>query len=517
MAVQPIIGYPSSWRAPFSAAEIDLGQGPSSAAAGARKAIYVGPMLPTGTWTAGVIYDISNEQDAIVGAGSGSPLHRLVRKHLRVNPRGGFSVCPYAASSGGGTAATATFTFAGTPSGNGLARAWVCGELITQAITSSDTPTTLAAGTVAKINAKNWLPVTATNAAGVITLTAKIIGASQGDGTAGIIRVRCDITAGITTTFVASGAALGLGTGAVGTDGSTAENTNLTAALANLANVRYYYMGFSVWSAAAIALIKTHVANKSNPSPGLRSRAVVGTTGTISATVTLANTPNFERIHFAWQKNPEHDTAELAAWLLANTQKWEETDSAFSGFDGLSDSEILPTYSAADYASDTDLDTAARNGICAIQSTPTKAFLSMHVSTRSKDSTGAIDDFRATETHRMSVMDDFVDTVLLNYNLTFKTTGFKLFDDPKNADGTINLNAPIPPKVLTPSRFASWLCKRIDEFADAAKFQRRQEWKDSVRVNIDPLNSSRLEVGASGRTIDLLHQATFRFSETSPG
>jgi phage tail sheath gpL-like len=518
VAIQPITGYPSSWRAPFVAAEILLGQGPSSAAAQARAAMYVGPITSAGNWTAGNVYAISNEQDAITGAGVGSPLHRMIRKHLRVNPGGTVYALPHAASSGAGLGtATGTITWATDPTGNGLTTVYVCGEQITQSFTSSDTVTTIAAAVKAKINAKVWLPVTASNASGVLTLTAKIGGASQGDGTIGVIRFRALITPGIGTTIATSGAALGLGTGTAGADGATTENANLSSALANVANSRYYYMGFSAWSATNIATIKTHISTKSQPSPGLRSRAFTGYPSTISNATTLANTPNYERIHISWQKNSEHDTAELAAWLLADTQKEESVDSAFAGFDGYTNAEILPCYSDADRASDADLDTAARNGICAIQSNQTIAFLSMHVTTRSKDSTGAIDDFRATETHRVSVMDDFTDTVLLNWRLTFTSVGFKLQDDARNSDGTLNLNAPIPPKVMTPNNAKSWLAKRIDEFADAAKFQKRDDWKSSIRTNIDPLNSSRLECGASGRTIDIMHQTTFRFSETSPG
>src|SRR4051812_38265972 len=103
MAEQPITGFPSSWRAPFTAVEILFGQGPSTAASGPRDACYVAPMTASGLGTAGTLYRISNEQDAVRYAGAGGPLHRLVRMHLKVNPRAGgkLYILPYAATSGG--------------------------------------------------------------------------------------------------------------------------------------------------------------------------------------------------------------------------------------------------------------------------------------------------------------------------------------------------------------------------------------------------------------------------------
>lgn len=517
MALQPITGYPSQWRAPFCAADILLGQGPSSAAAAPRLAHYMGPMTSAGTWTAGTTYVVTNEQDAITGAGTGSPLHRMIRKHLKVNPRAKLYATPYAASSGSGvTTATGTITWATTPTANGQTRVWVCGELVAAVFTTSSTVTTISTDIRDKINAKTWLPVTASISAGILTLTAKVAGASQGDGTIGVIRYFAEIDPGCGTTVAVAGAALGLGATA-GADGATTEAAGLTTALANIANTRYYYMGFSVWSSSDTALIETHVTNKSLPSPGLRSHAFCGYTSTISNASTIAIARNTERHYIAWQKNSEHDTAELAAWLLAVTQKEEELDSASPVFDGYTNSEILPARSNADWPSDTDVNDAVTDGICVIKSNQVNAQLAMHVSTRSKNSAGTLDDFRATERHRISVMDDFTDTVVQRYQQTYQAVGFKLMDDPRLPNGALNLNALLPPKVMTPSRFSGWFKNIIREFVDTGRFQLLSEWNASVRVNIDPNNASRLEVGASGRTIDLLHQASFKLSETTPG
>lgn len=521
MGVQLITGYPSSWRAPFSAAEIHLGQGPSNAPSAARAALYTAPKTSAGNWTVNVPVEVRSEQDAITGAGPGSPLHRMIRKHLRINPKGKLYALPYAASSGGGGVATATgtLTFTTTPTAKGLVTAYVCGELVTYSYTTSDTVTTIATGLRDVINQRTHLPVTASNASGVLTITAKIAGASQGDGTVGVLRFRASVTAGTGLAVAASGAALGLGTGTAGADGTTSELSNLTAALAAIPSTHYYYKGFSVWSSADTAVIETHVALQRDPNPGLLCRSFFGYTSTISNASTIAIARNHEGVHMCWQKNSEHDTAELAAWLLAIHQREEQTLATYPGFDGYTNQEILPAYAETDWPTDTDVNDAVTDGICCIRSTTTQANLAMSVTTRSKDTGGTIDDFRATETHRVSGMDYYVDTVLTRWHLNFRSKGFFLKDDPLTSDGNVDLNArgKLPPRTITPSIVKDWL-KRINvEMAAIPIFRDAAEWNDSLRVNVDPNNSSRVEVGASGRTIDIAHQATFKFSETSPG
>lgn len=515
----PITGYPSSWRAPFSAAEILLGQGASSAAGPGRDAIYFAPKTAAGAWNVNQVYQIRNENDAVLGAGPGSFAHRMVRKHLKINPAAKIFVCVYAASSGGGVgSATSTVTWTMTsgtnPTALGQTRVFVCGELCTFNYGLSDTVTTIAAGIVGSVNAKTHLPVTASNASGVLTFAAKTPGASSGDAGHKPIHIRVEVDLSTNVVVASSGH---LGSVVVGADGATTEGANLTAALNATQSARYYYKGFSVWNAADTAIVETHSRNVSAPSPGLRCRTFQAFTGTISAASTLAIARNYERNHLVWQKGSDHDCAELTAWLVAGTQLGESSDSAYPAFDNFTNSEILPAADQTDWPTDNDINDAVTDGICCITSNQYGANLAMHVTTRSKDSTGLIDDFRATETHRISVMDDFTDVILINYRLTYQSVGFKLMADPLLPNGNIDLNKQLPKKVLTPSKFKTWFLRRVREFEDDGKFQNADEWALGTTCRIDPNNSSRLEVTSAGRTIDLLHQFTASLSETSPG
>lgn len=517
MSLQPIQGYPSDYRAPFTAVEINFGQGPSTSNGPGRTVLYCAPKTSAGTWTTGTIYRVSREQDAIDGAGPGSFLHRMFRLHLLADKNATLYALPYGASSGSGIAtATGTITISGSPTANGSILTTVCGEDITTSFTTNSTPTTIGDDLVAQINAKTWLPLTAANATGTITLTAKTAGASSGDGTTGVIRFRSTPEPGKGIAVATSGAALGLGTGTPGADGATTETANLTSALAGITASRYYYMGFSVWTSAAIAPIKTHVVNKSSPNPGLRCRAVTGYTGAQSSLTTIANATNYERRHFVLQENSEHDTAEIVAQYVAIHRKRESIRGGFVE-DNYRDVDWLlkPVFANSDIPTGDEVNQACQDGISIISSDPVGSFLVMSLNSRSKNSTGTLDDFRATETHRVSFMDDFADTWLARHQNTY--AGFKLKPDKLKSDGSVDVNQNIPRKTVTPSRYVPFLAKIIDEFEDDGVIQNADDWKASLRANIDPLNNGRLELGDSGRTIDILHQTTLRLAETSSG
>lgn len=524
MSLIPILGYPSSWKAPFSAVQVDFGQGPSTAGGGKRRVIYFAPRTSAGTGTSGTAYPIRREQDAIDVGGVGSFGHRLCRFHLLVDKDADLTLVTYAASSGSGVATatgviTLTMSSGSNPTATGTLYTTVCGVELTTGFKTSDTVTTIGGYLADQINAQQHLPVTAANVAGTVTLTAKHAGASSGDGTVGVLRFRASVDSGKNVVVATSGAALGLGTGTAGADGATTELANLTTALANFTSANYYYMGFSVWSSAAIAIIKTHVSNKSEPNPGLRCRAFTAWTGLQSSLTTIANGINYERRHVVWQENSDHDAAELVAQGVAIHRKKESIRRNFvpdnyRGTDWL----IRPQYDANDWPTSTEINDAIVDGIMPIGSDTTGSFLVMSVTTRSKNAAGTIDDFRAAETHRVSFMDYVADKWLARDQSTY--SAFRLMADKYLADGlTPDPTFKIPSETVTPLLYRSFIAGIIDEDAEEGEglLQNSDAWKESLRCNIDPGNVSRLEAGASGRTMDIRHQATLRLAETTPG
>lgn len=522
-----ITGYPDSYKAPFHAVEIEFAQGATNAPEGERAAIYVGPKLSTGSATNGTVYEIGSEADAITYFGAGSALHRQLRMHLKANPNGRLYALSHAETSSGSPAQsdmtiTVSFGSGSNPAATGRWEADVCGELCTGSFTTSDTATTIGDAIEAAINAKTWLPLTASNSSGTVTLTAKHNGAFTGDGTTGVYRVRSRVFGDSNTVLTDEAAALGLGTGTDGADGTTTNAANFNGALANIASSLYYYIACPFWDSTSLGHLKTHISTKSDPNPGLRSRGFWAFTGTLAAGQTLATGLNYERMQALWQKNSEHDPSELAAQYCAITQKREQVDPAYN-FDQYNEPDwhILPAYSNADWPDGDDLDDAVTDGLTPVQSTQTGSYLVMAVTNRSKDSAGSLDDFRVLEPHRVSVLDKFATEVRNNFVLTYG--GSKLKDDVRLPDGTVDPNQRFPSPiggqgVITPSLVRPWFANWIDVYTnDLGLFQGQSTWTESLEVKVNPNNSSRLSVRMGGRTIDLLHQSEITISETSPG
>jgi phage tail sheath gpL-like len=507
----PITGVAIDFRVPGSYAEILFAQGPATAFAGVRDVVLVMPKTSAGTATVNTLYPLPNEQTAETLGGSGSMLHRAARKFLSVNKDAKLYGIAYAASSGGSpVAATAVLTIATNATGTGTLTVMVCGETCQFTFASGATPTTIGDGIVAAINAKTWLPCTAANVTGTVTLTAKIAGASQGTASLGVIRVRTEITTGIGTTAAFGGAFLG--SGAAGADGTTTEAANLATALAVIAANRKYYIAVSEHSATGLGNVKTHVSTKSEPRRGLRSVAIGGYTGTLANVTTLATGRNYERLQIVWQPNSEHDVAELVGAMAAIRQKTEAVDTAYN-HNGYSLSDILlPAYSPSDFPNTDDQNDAINDGITCIASNDAGAYVVKSVNTRSKNSAGTVDDFRATETHRVSVCDEFVDEELADFALNYAKQ--KLEDDELLADGKPNPNQKNKRGVMRPSRFKPHILQRMDSFDSQAKLQDLQASKDSLRVK---KTGARLECGFDLHVIDLLDQATYRVSEVSTG
>lgn len=510
-ALIPITGVAQDFRVPGAYAEILFAQGPASAATGAREVVFVMPMLSTGVWTANTLYKVNDSLVAETGSGSGSPLHRAIRKFLKHNKDAKVWAVPVAETvTGSPAAATATVTWATAPTGTGSTTVTICGEDYSYSFKSTDTVTTIATAVRDAVNAASWLPVTASIIAGVLTLTAKLKGASQGTATLPVIRYRATISSGITTTVAVSGAFLG--TVVAGADGTTTEAAQTATALAVLDAVRKYYIVSSAYDATTLGNLKTHISNKSEPRRGLRSRGIAAYVGTAANGATVATGRNYERLEIYSQENSEHDCAELAGAMAAVVQKAEGTD-VTANMSGTRLSDIvLPCFDAADRPTDTEQNDAINDGLSPIATDELGAFLVMHVNTRSKNSAGTQDDFRATEAHRVSGADAFVDNLLANWSLNFSQKKFK--DDELLADGKFNPNQPQIFKVVRPSTIGPFIKRLMDDFDALGHLQDVAASKASLRVL---KNGSRAECSLDLHVIDHLNQGTFRVAEVSTG
>jgi phage tail sheath gpL-like len=145
-----------------------------------QRALIIGQKTAAGTIVADTPMLCAGKAEAKALGGPGSLLALMVAAY-RLNDDFGEVWYGPVADNGAGAAAAGTLTFAGAPTASGVVSAYICDVLVPIAVTTSDTPTTVATALAAAINANTDLPVTAGSALGVVTVTAKNKGTPGND------------------------------------------------------------------------------------------------------------------------------------------------------------------------------------------------------------------------------------------------------------------------------------------------------------------------------------------------
>lgn len=510
-----LTGIPSGYRTPIFAAEILFAQGPASAASGERQVVFVMPKTSAGTWTVNKLYGpIANEAEVETGGGAGSPIHRGIRAFLRLNKDARVYAVPYAATSGTtDVAAALDLDIATNATGAGTITLYIAGEQIQVAFSSGDTPTEIGDIVELAINNRTHLPVTASNSAGTVTLTAKIAGISQGNGTVDSIRCYVEITPGVgTTAAFTDGDAIGDTT--AGVEGTTTEAANFDTALDTLNNNRKYYIVTSLSDATSLGHLKTHIDTKSTPKRGLRSVGIAANTHTLAAAQTIATGLNDERIQLnlgpMFQSTPD----EIAGRIAAIRQAMEQVDPS-ANFNGVKVDGLVGPYDSANWITngDDDVEDAIIDGLSPLSTSDDGVRIVHSVTTRSKDSTGNLNDSRASRTVKVSTADKFVDDLLVLYGLRFGQKKFK--DDERLANGTVNPNQKQVTNVVRPSNIRSTITQLLRDFEDD-HLQEVAASIASLSVGRSATNGGRAVVGLQLHVIDWLDQITTRVAEVSP-
>ena len=144
------------------------------------RALLVGTKLAAGKAAADIATPIGSQAQADLAFGQGSELANMFKAFFAnnfANEVWGLPVAEPAA----GTAATGTITITSPPTTSGTVSLYIGGVLVPVNVSTTDTITTIAAAIVAGIAANPNLPITATNAAGVVTLTARFKGVNGND------------------------------------------------------------------------------------------------------------------------------------------------------------------------------------------------------------------------------------------------------------------------------------------------------------------------------------------------
>lgn len=243
MSAVPFNNIPSNLRVPLFYAEVDNSQ--ANTGQQTQRALLIGQMKASGTATPNVPVICAGLSDAKTKSGQGSILAGMADAYLRADSFGEVWLLPLS-DDGAAVAATGTVTITGAPTASGVLSLYIAGIKLSVPVATTDTPTTIAAAIVAAVTANPDLPVSATNAAGVVTLTAGNKGLAGND-----IDIRLNYggtaageatPAGVTATIVAMA--------------SGATNPTLTTALANLGDQPFDFIACAYNDSTSLDALK---------------------------------------------------------------------------------------------------------------------------------------------------------------------------------------------------------------------------------------------------------------------
>lgn len=168
---------PSNLRVPLFWAEMDNSEANTTQDSG--PSLLIGSASTGSTIAKNQLTIMPSEALAGKVAGRGSQLARMVAKYRAIDPFGELWVI--AVDEPEGDAAMGKLTVTGNAQASGTISLYIGATRIQAAVVTGDTPVTVATALTAAINANADLPVTASAAAGVVTLTARHKGLTGND------------------------------------------------------------------------------------------------------------------------------------------------------------------------------------------------------------------------------------------------------------------------------------------------------------------------------------------------
>lgn len=430
----------SSNKVPGSYLDVVLGVGARSPGDAARRIVLNGYRLSTGTSVVERLVQVTNPDDAATLFGQGSELHRMVKAALAVNPNANLWAVPIN-EPGAGAAAAKTITFVNAATSDGSILLEICGVQITVAIPSGSAIAAMALLVRDAINNLPDLPVTASAALGVTTITARHKGlrgnrhACRSSGTVG----------GVTITH-ASGYMTG---------GTTVDS--LTNAFAELAPERFNYIVAPQDDSATLQLWRTQVNTYAAPLEGKRQVVVAASIDTLANSITIAQAVNAERVQIAWHYNADNDPCVIAASLAALRALLESIDIAVPIFGATraSMSTLLTQPVAADRPLASENASALNAGLTPLQATRSGVvYVVRSITTKSLDS-GSKPFYSVLDTSKVQVPDYVADDLDLNWEPLAAT-------NPKQGPNPAEGESP-PAGVLTPLMVRDFVYGRLKE------------------------------------------------------
>lgn len=241
------------------------------------KVLYIGQRLTAGTVAAGVPTRVTNTVDAETFFGRGSMLAEMLKAGKAVDPW--MDTWAIALDdAGAGVAATGSVTIGGAPTAAGAINLYIAGKSVQLAVAAAEPSATTATNLAAAINADTTLPVTASAAAAVVTLTARHKGITGNDIDVRVNYYGESLPKGLTATIVAMSAG--------------ATNPDIATAIAALGAEWWNWIVMPYTDATNLTALETELNTRWGPMVQKGARAFTAFRGTPTASTTFGNGRN---------------------------------------------------------------------------------------------------------------------------------------------------------------------------------------------------------------------------------
>ena len=309
-----------------------------------QRVLIVAQMLAAGAAVVNTVVQVFDSEQAAGLFGRGSQAHRMVRAALAANRYAQLFVLPVA-DAGGGVAATATLTMAGTATSAGAIYVNIAGTDLVVPVAVGDTAAAVATAVNLALALLVNLPTTSAVAGAVVTHTQRNKG-----------------LVGNAHRHTASSTAAGLTATAMAFTGGLNDPT-LATPLANAFTGGHEILVVPYNLGTALTDLRTHLNSVSGPMERRPAIGVYASGGSLSAATTQAGTLNSERMTAALLKNTVTAAEEIAA-AYATVLAFEEDPAR--PLNTLVLTGIAPP-AIADRLSRTEQETCLNNGVTPLE------------------------------------------------------------------------------------------------------------------------------------------------------
>lgn len=316
--------------------------------------------------------DVYSAAEVAERYGAGSQAHLMADAAIKAYANAALSIITLADHSAG-VAASGKITITGNATTQGVLRVGIGNaDVLMVPVAAGDSADTVGKAVKAAIAAQPGLPVSAAEAAGVVTITAKNKG-TEGNA----IRLLAACTdAGISTTVTAMASGL--------------VNPDIAAALNAVAAEGHHIIACGINDETNLLKLRAHLDTVASPMEKRWAIGVYGQTGTLAQATTLAGRLNHGHIVSAWYRGTPSLPCELAAAFAAVMASEEDPARPLNTLALNS----IGVCESKDKTMRTEQENALYNGVTPIETSPagTQAQIVRAITTYTKTANGTADE-----------------------------------------------------------------------------------------------------------------------------